>query len=119
MRNSALFWGGILILFGTLLLLQNLGILPLNIWKLFWPLLLILLGLWTLWGVFAPRRAPESEQVAIPLEGASRARVRIRSNPGGSSASASIASASAATSPGWTRRPLSPWRTVSATPPAS
>ena len=82
MRNSALFWGGILILFGTLLLLQNLGILPLNIWKLFWPLLLILLGLWTLWGVFAPRRAPESEQVAIPLEGASRARVRIRHGAG-------------------------------------
>lgn len=82
MRKSALFWGGILILFGTLLLLQNLDILPLNIWKLFWPLLLILLGLWTLWGVFAPRRAPESEQASIPLEGASRARVRVRHGAG-------------------------------------
>ncbi len=82
MRNSALFWGGILILFGGLLLLDNLGLLPFNFWKLFWPLLLILLGLWTLWGVFGPRRAVASEQVTIPLEGASRARVHIRHGAG-------------------------------------
>jgi hypothetical protein len=82
MRNNALFWGGILILFGTLLLLDNLGILPVNFWGLFGPLLLILLGAWTLWGVFAPRRAPETKQVAIPLEGAARARIRVRHGAG-------------------------------------
>jgi len=82
MRNSALFWGGILIVFGGLLLLDNLNLLPFDFWKLFWPLFLILLGLWTLWGVFMPRRALESEQVAIPLEGASRARVHIQHGAG-------------------------------------
>ena len=35
MRNSALFWGGILILFGGLLLLQNIDLLPFSFWKLF------------------------------------------------------------------------------------
>lgn len=81
-RNSILFWGLIMVLFGVLLLLQNLGILTLNVWNVFWPVLLILLGLWTLWGVFAPRRAAEVQQVSIPLEGASRARLRVHHGAG-------------------------------------
>ena len=81
MRRSALFWGVALVLFGTLLLLQNMGILTVNVWNVIWPSFLILLGLWTLWGVFAPRRA-EVQQVSIPLEGASRARVRVSHGAG-------------------------------------
>jgi hypothetical protein len=84
MRRSGLFWGSILVVVGALLLLQNLGIIPasISLWGVFWPLLLIGLGLRALWGVFGPRRALASEAVTIPLEGASQALVRIRHGAG-------------------------------------
>jgi len=41
-----MFFGLILILIGTLFLLQNLGLLPVGIWSIFWPSLLILLGIY-------------------------------------------------------------------------
>jgi hypothetical protein len=82
MRRSSLFWGGILILVGALLLLNNLGILDVNIWSLIWPLFLIALGLWLLWGILAGPRLAEAEEVTIPLEGAERARVRVRHGAG-------------------------------------
>lgn len=82
MRRGTLFWGSILILFGILLLLNNLGILDVNVWSLIWPLFLIALGVWTLWGVFFGRPSVETEEVAIPLEGAAQARVRIRHGAG-------------------------------------
>jgi hypothetical protein len=82
MRRSTLFWGGILILIGVLLLLNNLGILDVNIWSLIWPLFLIALGLWILGGVVIGPRPVEAEEAMIPLEGAGQARVRIRHGGG-------------------------------------
>jgi len=82
MRRETLFWGGILVLAGALLLLGNLGLLAVNTWNLLWSLFLIALGLWTLWGVFFARPSTEAEQVAIPLKGAGQARVRIRHGAG-------------------------------------
>lgn len=81
MRRSALFWGVVLVLLGTLLLLQNMAILTVKVWNVIWPSFLILLGLWTLWGVLAPRSATV-QSVSIPLEGASRARVRVSHGAG-------------------------------------
>lgn len=47
MRNSGvIFFGGLLILIGLMVLVGNLF--DLNMWKYFWPFLLILLGLWML-----------------------------------------------------------------------
>ena len=78
MRQSGpLFWGAILILVGGLLLLQMLGLLRVDVGRLIWPLLLILLGVWTLWGAVGGRRRTRTEQVVIPLEGASEARLRL------------------------------------------
>jgi hypothetical protein len=37
--------GIVIIIFGVLLLLQNLGFITYNIWGLFWPLVLIAIGL--------------------------------------------------------------------------
>jgi predicted membrane protein len=37
--------GIVIIIFGVLLLLQNLGFITYNIWGLFWPLVLIVIGL--------------------------------------------------------------------------
>ena len=82
MSRSTLFWGVLLILIGALLMLNNLGVLDVNIWSLIWPLFLIALGLWILWGVVVGPRSVEAEEVAIQLEGAGRARVHIRHGAG-------------------------------------
>ena len=82
MRRSNLFWAGILILVGILLLLYNLDIINVDVWGLIWPLFLILLGAWTLWGVFFARRSVGMEEATIPLEGAAQARVRVKHGAG-------------------------------------
>ena len=85
MKRSGLIWGAVLIILGILLLVDNLGLLDalgINLWGVIWPLLLILFGVWVLWGAFGGRRALESEQVIIPLEGASQAEVRFNHGAG-------------------------------------
>ena len=57
MRRRNLFWGGVLILLGVLFMLDNFNLLAVNIWGLFWPLLIIWVGLQML---FRPRRTSES-----------------------------------------------------------
>ena len=55
MKRNQLFWGVILLLIGGLMLANEMGIkLPNNtpFTELFWPLLLILGGVWVLFGVF-------------------------------------------------------------------
>jgi hypothetical protein len=81
MRRSAIFWGGMLVLFGLLFLLSNLGVLDINIWSLFWPILLIGWGLWFLYGYFF-RPKMEVEHATVPLQGAVRARLRINHGAG-------------------------------------
>jgi hypothetical protein len=82
MMRSNLFWGAVLVIIGALLLLNSLGIFTVNVWGLIWPIFLIVLGLWSLWGVFAGPRLAGTEEVTIPLEDASRARLRIRHGAG-------------------------------------
>ena len=45
MRRDSVFWGGVLILFGVLFLLQAQGLIN-NVFSLFWPLILMLVGGW-------------------------------------------------------------------------
>jgi len=94
-----------LIILGVLLLLDNLGAfigLHVSVWSLFWPLFLVALGLWVLWGAMGRRgyvqteraevplaavpvrRASiETEQAAVPQEaGVARARIRVRHGAG-------------------------------------
>lgn len=82
MRKNSLFWGLILILMGSLFLIDNLGILDINFWDLIWPLLLVALGLWVLWSAILGRPEVTIEEATIPLEGATRARVRIHHGAG-------------------------------------
>jgi uncharacterized integral membrane protein len=81
MRTSALFWGSLLVIIGLLFMLSNLNIVTINIWNLIWPLFLIALGVWTLWGNSLGRRL-ESERVVIPRDDAQRARVRVQHGAG-------------------------------------
>jgi hypothetical protein len=83
MRKSTVFWGTTIILIGVLLLISN--VLGIDIGRLIWPLLLIAVGAWVLWGaVAAPKGAQgfETEEATIPLEGAARARLRINHGAG-------------------------------------
>jgi hypothetical protein len=82
MRRGATFWAVILIVAGTLLLLSNLGIINVNVWGVIWPLLLIALGLFVLWGAFFGRSSVEAEEATIPLEGATQARIRVNHGAG-------------------------------------
>jgi hypothetical protein len=65
-----------LLLLGVLLLLENLGLLPFSAWALFWPLALILIGVWLL---VRPRlsRDIQAREITIPLDGAREAHLRL------------------------------------------
>lgn len=82
MRRSRVFWALIFVLFGFLLLLGNLGFLSLNVWSLFWPIFLILLGVWFIWNSLAPGPPVESEEASIPLEGAGEVKLRVKHGAG-------------------------------------
>lgn len=81
MRGS-IFWGFVLVVLGGLFLLDNLGLLPVRAWSLFWPLLLIAGGALTLIGVLRRKQAPMVSQAEVALDGAARARVRVHHGAG-------------------------------------
>lgn len=81
MRSASLFWGAVLVILGGLFLLSNLGLFTVDIWGIIWPVALILLGVWLLWGRLF-RRTETLEHANIPLEGASRAQVRLSHGAG-------------------------------------
>lgn len=69
MRRDNIFWGTALILVGILLFLQTEGYIG-NIFPYLWPLALILVGGWSILGVYwRPANSPE-ESFSIPLSGA-------------------------------------------------
>lgn len=79
-KRKSLFWGILLLGIGALLLLDNMGTLdPLNVgaWDLIWPLVLIYLGIWVLWNVQSGADQFETEELAIPLEGAEVAHLTL------------------------------------------
>jgi hypothetical protein len=80
MRYGAIFWGSLTILVGTALLAGNL--LSVNVWPFLWPTAIIFVGVWFLIGSRIRPKPMAAEEVAIPLQGASRADVRIRHGAG-------------------------------------
>ena len=78
MRHPNTFWAAFLILIGALLMLNNFGLLPFDLGAAFWPLLLVLAGLWILVGSLGGRREMPAEAVVVPLEGAAQAELRLR-----------------------------------------
>jgi hypothetical protein len=81
-HRGAFFWGGVLILVGILLFLNNMGWLAVDVWKVLLPSLVILVGLMTLWAATRPREPLAEQSLELPLEGASRAKVLIRFGAG-------------------------------------
>lgn len=83
MRRESIFWGIILLLLGTAFLLDNLGLLPVGVsaWEIFWPLLLISLGIMVF--LRATRRGGENPvSLHVPLGQAQRAKVNIKYGAG-------------------------------------
>ena len=71
MRRDSLFWGGALIVLGVLLYLQTQGIIN-NVFQYFWPIAMMLVGIWLILGVYW-RPAPMSgETFSIPVESAQK-----------------------------------------------
>ena len=84
MRNSQLFWGGILLLAGGFMLASEMGIkLPngMSLMELLWPLGLILAGLWVLFSVFL-RGKVDVEIASVDLQGANTASLKISHGAG-------------------------------------
>lgn len=81
MRRNSMMWGAILILAGLLFLLNNLGILRVDVWGIFWPLVIIWFGVTILWNYFRPR-SRETEHAVIPLEGARQGRLHLKHGAG-------------------------------------
>ncbi len=79
--RSNYFWGTLIIILGALFLLQNLGILNIDLWNLLWPFFLIALGAWIILGRFFPNRAAV-EHVVIGSGGAKKARIKINHGAG-------------------------------------
>ncbi len=82
MNQSRFFWGVVFVVFGGLLLLNNFDFLPFNVWQIFWPLIVILLGLWILWQTQYGGENLESESASIPLAEATEAKITFHHGAG-------------------------------------
>ncbi len=82
MQKGGLFWGIVLLLAGILFLLDNLGFLPISALSLFFPGMLILVGLWLLMGPLVFRRVVETRSLSVPLDGVTEAEIKIRHGAG-------------------------------------
>ncbi len=82
MRRDRLFWGIVLTAFGIVLLLRQLGLLPVMLsWAVVGPLLLIGFGAWVLWSA-TTQREPHTDRLNIPLEGIERTQVILKHGAG-------------------------------------
>jgi hypothetical protein len=87
-----MFWAIILVGLGFLFLANNLGLMSLNVWSLFWPAFLILLGIWILIGTTRGKSDLVMQSGSIDLDGASKASVVIKHGAGRLSISGSAES---------------------------
>ena len=70
MKRDNIFWGGVLIIVGVLLYLQTQGIIT-DVFRYFWPIVLILVGGWIILGVYWKPAPSADDMFSIPL-GAAR-----------------------------------------------
>lgn len=95
MRRDYLFWGFVLILLGGLMFLNSANVrLPggINAIQLFWPLLLLLAGVWIILGVVTGGDSSLEKEISVDLQGASQASLRIGHGAGHLSVNAGTAS---------------------------
>lgn len=76
------FIGVLLVVGGGLLLLNSLGLLPVDLSGVWFPLLILAIGVWILLGNMLGPRSAETEDLTIPLESAGSAKLRLRHGAG-------------------------------------
>ncbi len=76
------FWAILLIVGGIVLLLNNLGILSVDIWGVIWPLVLVLLGVGFLVGAVNRRGSVQTVTDSLHLEEATSARIKFAHGAG-------------------------------------
>ena len=81
MRRNNIFWGGVLILVGVLLYLQTQGYVT-DVFKYFWPLMLIIVGAWIILGVYWKPERSADETFSIPLNAAQSVRYHFSHGAG-------------------------------------
>jgi hypothetical protein len=82
MRSSRVFWAILLVFMGFLFLADNLGFIRINVWGLFWPTFLILLGIWFLIGTTRGKSELVMEEGSIDIQDATQATVVIKHGAG-------------------------------------
>ena len=76
--RGSLFWGLVLIILAGFLLARQLGVLTGDIFGYFWPVIVILFGIWLLIGAFSRgQHQVEGQSISIPLENAKSARIKL------------------------------------------
>src|SRR5512138_1425750 len=81
MKRDNIFWGIVLILAGVLLYLQSQGIVT-DVFRYFWPLLLILIGSWIILGIYWRPSPGSGDTFSIPLGASQRVRYRFSHGAG-------------------------------------
>lgn len=76
MNQNRIFWGLLLICSGIIFALVNLGVIHINLWDIFFPSLMIIVGGWILFKSFW-RRKLTSETIEVPLDNVQKADIRI------------------------------------------
>jgi hypothetical protein len=82
MKRSSIFWGSIIVLLGAVLLANNLKIVSVNLWSFFWPMLVILLGVWFLLVPNWKKKSVDTIQSTIPLQETTSAEVTFHHGAG-------------------------------------
>ena len=82
MRKNRIFWAVVLVVVGFLLLLSNLGLFNINLWNLFWPTLLIVLGVWFLIGTTVGTGEIEKEEGSVDLGDVESATITVKYGAG-------------------------------------
>jgi hypothetical protein len=82
MRSNRVFWALMLVLFGFVLLASNLGFINVNVWRFFWPVLLIALGVWFLIGTTMGPQEMDALEGSVDLEDAKSASVTVKHGAG-------------------------------------
>ncbi len=82
MRSNRIFWALILVLFGFVLLANNIGIFSINVWRFFWPVFLIVLGVWFLVGTAMGPAEVEMLEGSVDLNDAKSASVTVKHGAG-------------------------------------
>ncbi len=81
MRRGYLFWGSVLILLAALFLLKAVGFID-DVLGFFWPLALVLLGIWVIVGAYLPKGFDEGDAFNVDAQGASQAVIKFSSGAG-------------------------------------